>query len=95
MSEPNQLSVVASHSPRSVPCARHAGRGSSPRGILLVVVAAVIAAVLAYGLSGSEASVVVSPETTLLTEPLAADGLPDYAGHALPPGSSESETPGR
>lgn len=52
-------------------------------GTLLVAVAAVAAAVLAYGLYGSEASIVVSPETTLITEPLAADGLPDYARHSL------------
>jgi len=51
--------------------------------LLMVAVAAPAIGLLAYGLYGPESPIVVSPETTLLTEPLAADGLPDYARHAL------------
>ena len=47
-------------------------------GLMLVVVATTL-----YGLFGPDAPIVVSPATTLITEPLAADGLPDYAAHVL------------
>lgn len=50
-------------------------------GLLALTAAAF--GLLGYGLYGPEASIVVSSKTTLLTEPLAADGLPDYARHAL------------
>jgi hypothetical protein len=51
--------------------------------LVAVAAVAVAAALLAYGLYGPERPIVVAPETTLLTEPLAADGLPDYARYAL------------
>jgi hypothetical protein len=47
-------------------------------GLVLVVVATPL-----YGLFGPDAPIVVSPATTVITEPLAADGLPDYAAHVL------------
>lgn len=55
-------------------------------------VIAVTVVFLLWGLFGPEAAIRVSPETTFITEPLAADGLPDYraallamAGPAPPP----------
>jgi len=38
---------------------------------------------LLWGLFGPEPRIVVSRETTFLTAPLRADGLPDYSAHAL------------
>jgi hypothetical protein len=52
-------------------------------GIVLVAGAVLVGGLVAWGLHGPEAPIVVSPQTTLLTEPLAADGLPDYARYAL------------
>ena len=62
------------------------GRGRRPivaAGIVLVAGATLAGGLVAWGLHGPESPIVVSPETTLLTEPFAADGLPDYARHAL------------
>ena len=84
MNGQNQHAVVAGDSPRpgTVPASRSPRRRQIvTTGILLVAVAA--SGLLAYGLYGPEPPIVISPETTLLTEPLAADGLPDYARHAL------------
>jgi hypothetical protein len=52
-------------------------------GIGLIALAAVAIGLVTYRLLGPEPPIVVSPETTRITEPLAADGLPDYARHAL------------
>ena len=86
MAGQNQHAVVAEGQSRPV----RAPASRSPRrrwivtaGILLVAVAAPAIGLLTYGLYGPESPIVVSPETTLLTEPLAADGLPDYARHSL------------
>lgn len=43
----------------------------------------VVASTTLYGLFGPDTPIVVSPATTVITEPLAADGLPDYAAHVL------------
>lgn len=42
---------------------------------------AMVVGLMAYGLFGPEPALVVTPETTVLAEPLAADGLPDFAAH--------------
>lgn len=43
----------------------------------------VVASTTLYGLFGPDTPIVVSPATTVITVPLAADGLPDYAAHVL------------
>ncbi len=48
-----------------------------------VVLLAVLAGTLVWGLFGPEPAIVVSPRTTFVTAPLAADGLPDYEAAAL------------
>ena len=67
------------------------------RWLLAAVVAAVVVA-LAYGLFGPEPPLVVSPRTTWITRPLAADGLPQHRGnldraHAVAPTWSWLPTP--
>lgn len=52
------------------------------RWITMGIVAIFVAGVL-WGLFGPEPRIVVSRETTFITEPHAADGLPDYRAHAL------------
>ncbi|GDX97511.1 hypothetical protein LBMAG47_31760 [Planctomycetia bacterium] len=46
--------------------------------MLAAVLLATLGATLAWGLFGPEPAIVVSPTTTFLTAPCAADGLPDY-----------------
>jgi hypothetical protein len=46
-------------------------------------VGAIVAAALLWGLLGPDKPIRVSRETTFLTEPLAADGLPDYRAAML------------
>jgi hypothetical protein len=46
--------------------------------VLAAVLLATLGATLAWGLFGPEPAIVVSPTTTFLTAPCAADGLPDY-----------------
>ncbi len=53
-----------------------------PRWIILILVAATGGMVL-WGLFGPEPKLIVSRETTLITEPLRPDGTPDYAAHVL------------
>jgi hypothetical protein len=53
-----------------------------PRWIILVLVASTAGLIL-WGLFGSEPTLIVSRETTLITEPLRPDGTPDYAAHVL------------
>jgi hypothetical protein len=83
---------------------RHESPGESPRapaaGLLrsrrlawtLAGLVALLVGTLAWGLVGPEPRIVVGPHTTVVTAPLAADGLPDYeaallamAGPAPPP----------
>ena len=47
-------------------------------GIVVVLLAMIV-----WGLFGPEPPITVSRETTFLTEPLAADGLPDYGAAVL------------
>lgn len=50
---------------------------------LTAVVVSVTATSILLGLLGPEPRIVVSRETTFITSPLRADGLPDYATHVL------------
>lgn len=52
------------------------------RWITALVVLAIVVS-LAWGLFGPEPRIVVSRETTFITESLRADGLPDYVAHML------------
>jgi hypothetical protein len=49
----------------------------------LAAVIALTIGILLFGLFGPEPPLRVSPETTVITAPLAADGLPDYQAHVL------------
>ncbi len=53
-----------------------------PVVILATIGCAIVLSIL-YGLFGPESAIVVSRETTLITEPRAPDGLPDFANHVL------------
>lgn len=83
---------------------RHESPGESPRSVaprllhrhrlawMLAGLVVLLVGTLAWGLVGPEPRIVVGPRTTVVTAPLAADGLPDYeaallamAGPAPPP----------
>lgn len=53
-----------------------------PRWLAFIAVAVFLAALL-FATFGPDPPIRVSPETTLITSPLAADGLPDYAAALL------------
>lgn len=50
---------------------------------LAAIVGAGIVVMLLWGLFGPEPRIVVSRDTTFITDPLLPDGLPDYRGHVL------------
>jgi len=58
-------------------------RAIAVAGLILAGVAATAGGALNYGLRGRESPIVVSPDTTLITEPLGSDGLPDHPRQAL------------
>jgi hypothetical protein len=64
------------------PATRPPRRWLDLRWITAAVVTLAISSML-WGLFGPEPQIVVSRETTFITEPLAPDALPDYRGHVL------------
>ena len=68
--------------PRAAPTGRPLPWYFDVRWIAAGLVVAFVATTL-FGIFRPDARIVVSPRTTVITQPLAADGLPDYAAHQL------------
>lgn len=68
--------------PAASPANRRLAWYCDPRWLMAGLVLFAVTTTL-YGLFGPDTPIVVAPETTVITTPLADDGLPDYAAHVL------------